>query len=87
MRATERATRAELRTLGVDPTTSALGRAAVDLAKRLDAGPGDRAAAMLVRELRLVLGDLRRSQGGDLGSELERFLGQVSTPALRGPGD
>lgn len=87
MKATERATRAELRTLGADPTRSALARAAVDLAKRLDAEPGDRAAAMLVRELRLVVGDLRRSHGGDLGSELERFLGQVNTPAFRGPGD
>jgi len=87
VKATERATRAELRTLGVQLASSTLGRAAVDLAKRLDAVPGDRAAAMLVRELRLVLGDLRRQQGGDLGSELERFLGQVNTPAFRGPGD
>jgi hypothetical protein len=87
MRATEEATRAELRGLGADPGRSALAQAAVDLARRLDAGPGDRAAAMLVRELRLVVGDLRRSAGGDLGSELERFLGQVSTPAFRGPGD
>jgi hypothetical protein len=85
VRVTERATRAELRALGADPTRSA--RAAVDLARRLDGRPGDRAAAMLVRELRLVMGDLRRSHGGDLGSELERFLGQVSTPAFRGPGD
>jgi hypothetical protein len=87
VKATEKATRAELRVLGTDPTRSALARAAVDLARRLDEHPGDRAAAMLVRELRLVLGDLRRQQGGDLGSELERFLGQVSTPAFRGPGD
>jgi hypothetical protein len=87
MKATERATRAELRTLGADPTRSALARAAVDLAGRLDEHPGDRAAAMLVRELRLVMGELHRQQGGDLGGELERFLGQVSTPAFRGPGD
>lgn len=87
MKATERAARAELRALGVQPTHSALGRAAVDLARRLDDGPGDRAAAMLVRELRLVLGELHRRAGGALGSELERFLGQVDTPAFRGPGD
>jgi hypothetical protein len=87
VKATERATRAELRALGVDLACSALGRAAVDLAKRLDAAPGDRAAAMLARELRLVMGDLHRHAGGDVGSELERFLGQVSTPAFRGPGD
>jgi hypothetical protein len=87
LRVTEKATRAELRALGADPTRSALARAAVDLARRLDAAPGDRAAAMLCRELRLVVGDLRRQQGGDLGSELERFLGQINTPSLRGPGD
>jgi len=83
----ERATRAELRTLGVQIASNALGRAAVDLAKRLDAAPGDRAAAMLARELRLVMGDLHRRSGSDLGDELERFFGQVSTPAFRGPGD
>jgi hypothetical protein len=87
VKATERATRAELRALGADPTRSALARTAVDLARRLDAAPGDRAAAMLCRELRLVMGDLHLRMGGDLGSELERFLGQVSTPAFRGPGD
>jgi hypothetical protein len=87
VRATERATRAELRTLGVKLDESALGRAAVDIARRLDAIPGDRAAAMLVRELRLVMGELHRRMGGDLSSEMERFLGQVSTPAFRGPGD
>jgi hypothetical protein len=87
VRATERACRAELRTLGVDLAASALGRASVDLARRLDAGPGDRAAAMLARELRLVMGNLQRRAGGDLGGELERFLGHVSTPAFRGPGD
>jgi hypothetical protein len=42
---------------------------------------------MLVRELRLVVGELHRRAGADVGSELERFLGQVSTPAFRGPGD
>ena len=84
---TERATRAELRAIGVNLPESALGRAAVDMARRLDAMPGDRAAAMLCRELRLVMGDLHRRGAGDLSSELERFLGQVSTPAFRGPGD
>jgi hypothetical protein len=87
VKATERATRAELRGIGVNLDQSALGRAAVDLSRRLDANPGDRAAAMLVRELRLVVGELHRRAGADVGSELERFLGQVSTPAFRGPGD
>lgn len=81
MRVTEKATRAELRTLGADPTRSALARAAVDLARRLDAGPGDRAAAMLVRELRLVVGQLRAQAKGEGTSDVEAFLAGVSTPA------
>jgi hypothetical protein len=87
VKATERAARAELRTLGVQVASNALGRAAVDLARRLDAGPGDRAAAMLCRELRLVLGELHQRAAGGLDSEVERFLDQVNTPAFRGPGD
>jgi hypothetical protein len=87
MRAVERSTRAELRTMGVQTGSNALARTAIDLAKRLDAAPGDRAAAMLVRELRLVMGDLHRRAGDGLGGELERFLDQVNTPAFRGPGD
>jgi hypothetical protein len=87
VKATERATRAELRGIGVNLAESALGQAAIGLSRRLDAGPGDRAAAMLVRELRLVVAELHRRAGADVGSELERFLGQVSTPAFRGPGD
>jgi hypothetical protein len=79
---TERATRTELRTLDVDPTRSALGRAAVDLAQRLDAAPGDRAAAMLVRELRLVMGQLRAQTKGEGTSDVEAFLAGVSTPAF-----
>jgi uncharacterized protein (DUF2267 family) len=75
---TEQATRAELRVLGVDLACSALGRAAVDLAQRLDADPGDRAAAMLVRELRLVMGQLHRRQPEDLGSEVDRFLERIA---------
>jgi hypothetical protein len=86
VKAKERATRAELRAMGVQVRSDALGQAAIDLAKRLDADPGDRAAAMLTRELRLVIGDLHRRSSNDLGGELERFLGQISNPAFRGPG-
>jgi hypothetical protein len=74
VRVTEQATRAELRTLGADPTCSALARAAVDLARRLDKHPGDRAAAMLVRELRLVMGQLRAQTKGEGTSDVEAFL-------------
>lgn len=81
MRATERATRAELRALGVTPATSALARAVIDVARRLDADPGDRAAAMLVRELRLSMGALRaQTKGGT--HDIEEFLRRVSTPSF-----
>jgi hypothetical protein len=82
LKVTERATRAELRALAVDPAQSALAQAAVDLARRLDAGPGDRAAAMLVRELRLVMGQLRAQTKGEGTSDVEAFLAGVSTPAF-----
>jgi hypothetical protein len=75
---TERATRAELRALGADPTASALARAAVDLARRLDEHPGDRAAAMLVRELRLVMGQLQRRHPEELSGEIEQFLERIA---------
>jgi hypothetical protein len=78
VRVTEKATRAELRGIGVNLDQSALGRAAVDLSRRLDADPGDRAAAMLVRELRLVMGQLQRRQPEDLGSEVDRFLERIA---------
>jgi hypothetical protein len=87
MRAIERSARAELRGLGVQLGSSALGRAAVDLARRLDAAPGDRAAAMLTRELRLVVAQLHRPAAGDPATEMERFLASISTPAFSGPGD
>jgi hypothetical protein len=80
VRVTEKATRAELRTLGADPTRSALARAAVDLARRLDEHPGDRAAAMLVRELRLVMGDLHRQNPEDLSGEVEQYLERIAAP-------
>ncbi len=86
MRATERAARAELRAIGVIPRTSALATAIVDLAKRLDEHPGDRAAAMLVRELRLAMAALwGRKKGTD--DELDAFLASAATPAFSGPGD
>jgi hypothetical protein len=88
VKAVERAALAELRTLPPELRASALAKVVLDLARRLDAGPGDRAAAMLARELRLVTAELhRRSSGGDVGGEAERFLESISNPAFRGPGD
>jgi hypothetical protein len=81
MKAIEAAMRAELRNLDVPLRTSALARAAVDLARRLDAEPGDRSAVMLSRELRIVLADLRTQAKGGAG-DVEEFLRRVSTPAF-----
>ncbi len=62
-----------------------LAAALVDLAQRLDAGPGDRAAAMLSSEMRRLLAELK--QAGEVNRDLEQFLAGISTPAFRGPGD
>jgi uncharacterized protein (DUF2267 family) len=83
--AVEGAVRAELRRLEVDASESLLAAALVDLAQRLDAGPGDRAAAMLSSEMRRLLAELK--QGGEVNRDLEPFLAGISTPAFRAPGD
>jgi hypothetical protein len=87
VKAAERAIQAQLRRMEVQPAESLLATALLDLAQRLDAGPGDRAAAMLVREMRLVMAELSRQTKGEANGDLERFLEAVSTPAFRGPGD
>jgi hypothetical protein len=83
----ESAIRAELKRLEIQPAQSLLTTAVLYSAKRLDAGPGDRAATMQVREIRLSMAELARQTGDGAGDELERFLESVSTPAFRGPGD
>jgi hypothetical protein len=81
MKAIERTVRVELRGLGVSLRSSVLARAAVDLARRMDAEPGDRSAVMLSRELRLVMAGLRAQMKGD-ATDVEEFLRRVSTPAF-----
>jgi hypothetical protein len=83
MRAIERATRGELRKMPDDVRGSALAKAAVDLAKRLDADPGDTAAVMLVRELRLTMTDLYRRVPEDMTNDVDRFLARIATPDVR----
>ena len=85
MGAVEKAVRTELHRLEVDPSESVLAATLVDLAQRLDAGPGDRAAAMLSSEVRRLLAELK--QTGEVNRDLEQFLAGISTPAFRGPGD
>ncbi len=82
MRATEKAARAYLRTLPAELARGPLARAVIDLAKRLDSDPADTAAVLLVRELRMALGDLRGQAKDDETSDVEAFLAGVSTPAF-----
>jgi hypothetical protein len=81
MKAIERTIRAELRGFGISLRASVGARVAVDLARRLDAEPGDRSAVMLSRELRLVMADLRAQTKGGSG-DVEAFLAGVSTAAF-----
>jgi len=82
VKAIERTIRAELRSLGVSLGSSVLARSAVDLARRMDAEPGDRSAVMLSRELRLLMAALRSQVKGDATGDVEEFLRRVSTPAF-----
>ena len=83
----EEAAVAELARMPLQVRDSALGAAVLVLARRLDAGPGDAVASMLVRELRMAMVALHARAGGESDGELERFLAGISTPAFRGPGD
>jgi hypothetical protein len=82
MKVVERAARAELRALPEQVRSSALAKAAIDLAKRLDAGPPDTTAVLLARELRMAMADLRGQAKGDATNDVEEFLRRVSTPAF-----
>ena len=55
-----KAAQVELTTFPVPLQRSTLAMAVLDLARRLDAGPEDREVTAITRELRLVLGELRR---------------------------
>jgi hypothetical protein len=61
----------------------ALRLLALDLARRIDADPGDDAVVRLSRELRLVL----EAVGEDSPDDVERFLERVAAPAFRHPAD
>jgi hypothetical protein len=74
------AARAELAALGVSTSSSTVARAALELARRLDDGPGDRSAVMLSRELRLIFADLRARQPEDASGEVEAFLARIAAP-------
>jgi hypothetical protein len=80
VKAIERTIRTELRSLGVSLRSSVGARAAVDLARRMDDGPGDRSAVMLSRELRLLMADLRSQVKGDATGDVEAFLARIAAP-------
>lgn len=80
----EKAVRATLRQLEVDPSTDALGRLAVTLAKALDADAG-MATAAVSRELRATLTDLEGRHGGDDDDGLDRLLAELSAPLVDPP--
>jgi hypothetical protein len=87
VKAVEKAALAEVRALPAPVSVSMLAKVALNLARRIDAGPSDRAAAMLARELRLVTAELHRRASIGVGTEAEAFLAAVSNPAFSGPGD
>ena len=85
MESVEAAVRAELSEACVRVDSSTLATVALDLARRLDAGPTDRDATLLARELRQVRAGMRIDV--DPGSGLEGFLRDVTNPTFRGPGN
>jgi hypothetical protein len=85
MGSVEAAVRAELTEACVRVDSSTLATVALDLARRLVAGPTDRDATMLARELRHIRAALRIDV--DTASELEGFLRDIANPTFRGPGD
>lgn len=82
MRAIERATRADLRTMPESVRDSAQARCVIDLAQRLDGEEASTVAVLLARELRMGMAELRRLAHGDVGGELDAFLRSISAPAL-----
>lgn len=88
MRRIERATRAELRELGVKLSSSAMGQSAVEIARRLDdlQGANDHAAVELSRELRLLISKLRGPEDEHGGtSDVESYLAGIAAPDVGHP--
>jgi hypothetical protein len=65
-----KAAQAELKAYPVPLRRSTLAMAVLDLARRLDAGPEDREVTAITRELRLVLGELRRLAALEVDEEV-----------------
>ncbi|MEW6472744.1 MAG: hypothetical protein AB1679_10770 [Actinomycetota bacterium] len=82
MKRLEKALKADLASWGDGLAGTTLAEQALLLARRLDADPADREAAVLSRELRLVVGELRSAAAvGD--RDLQEFLERVGTSPVR----
>jgi hypothetical protein len=82
VRATEKATRAAIRSIAVDVDREPLARLAVVLSQRIDADPADDILTRLSRELRLVMAALRDRADSDGTQDVEAFLARVAAPEL-----
>ena len=79
MKTIERAAKAEIKAMPAEVAGSTLAVAMINLARRMDGEPPDREAAVVARELRIGLAELRR-----LAAAYEREEGlDVSDAALR----
>jgi hypothetical protein len=82
VKSVEKAVRSQIRGFGVEVGSNTLAAVAVDLARRLDAGPGDRNAVGLAHELRMLFVELRRQTDIEGTSDVEAFLERVANPDL-----
>jgi hypothetical protein len=74
----ERATRAELRTLGVSVRTSILAASAVSLARNIDTSRGAVAAAAASLQLRQTRAELIRELKGERDSDVDNALAALA---------
>lgn len=77
----QKAVRATLKQLEVDPMTDALARLAITLAVALD-GDAGMATAAVSRELRATLADLEGRHGGDDDDGLASLLAELSASVV-----
>lgn len=82
MKAVEKALRSAFRRLNVQIDSEPVARAAIELARRIDAGPGDNTLIELSRELRLSVAALRELAGTEGTDDVEAFLARIAAPDL-----
>jgi hypothetical protein len=82
VKATEKATRAVIRSISVDVDRDPLARVAIVLSQRIDADPADDILTRLSRELRLVMAALRDLAGEAGTNDIDAFLERIAAPEL-----